>query len=384
VSSEGKKALEYVQKLTLQNMFWFSSIFDGNALKNLSALDITICPNNQTDLSMLSALQKIQTLEEIKMSFQANDSRNEKQFLEYFRLPNHIKRVNLLLVNFKWDTTRLTKKNRQIIQKEFDNNQRFTLFFKHWKELKHLKDFSLTLSEEFDSSIRCPYLAGNFASRIIRQVSSLENFKFSYSLSSPKHKLFAPPPELPVKPLNFEELWKALESSKNTLQELSIDAPEIAFPTKRSGLNYQFSCLKSVSLGDCVLWAQDLCHFWNEIKSLKQVKIHGMRFSSEKDFESFLSDIRKIPKEMSLDCSLNAANINFKALVRFLAVFIKEAEVQGGLKLALTNLQTKNDSELERSRILLENSATLKKFKIIKEMNGILLTETEERDSPRY
>ena len=371
VSTGMKNAVGYIQKLSLQDTIWFISLFDGNVLKSLSALDISIWPSSKVSLDMLPTLRKIDTLREIKMTFQANSVENEEQFLEYFRLPNHIESVDLALVNFEWKTFALTKANRRQIQEEFDNGQRFTFFFNHWKELKQLKNFSLTLREELERIKRCPGLAGNFASRIIKQINSLKSVSYTHYLSPilpPKKKKRKPlpPPALPVKPLDLAEFWKALEPSRNILQNLTIDAPEVVFPVRMSSLNNNFPCLESISIGKKVLWAKDLNDFWNGFKTLKQIKTQELSFFDEKKFEIFLDSIRNIPKGWSLGCySLDPANIKFEALKQCLTAFLKEADdVQREFKMPLLKLKVKNRHDLQQSRALFEDLPGPLKFQI--------------------
>jgi len=238
------KALGYVQKLTLHDVRWFTLIFSGYALKNISVLDIKVAPKESRDFRMLSTLRETEKLKELSLIFQADSVQIENQFLEEFRLPGSLEKICLTLVNFQWDEVELTKANWKTIQEKFDEN----FFFLQWKCLKKLKAFHLTIKEDSLTSKRCPKLAGNFASRIFRHIDGLRKIEFTHSLSQfqlPKKKKIT----LPVKPLDFEEFWKALEGSKNTLQTLIIDAPEIAFPVKMSSVENKFPRLKKFSLG---------------------------------------------------------------------------------------------------------------------------------------
>jgi len=343
-----KKALPYVKELTLQDTKWFLSIFDGYSLENLTALEVKIAPQNSIDFgSKLVTFKRLEKLKKLDLSFRAYSVLAEREFLESLTLPTNLETVHLTLINMKWNLTELTKRNRRRLISDFDHEQRFVLFFNQWKELKNLKTLHLTLNEESREIKRCPGLAGNFASRIIKHLNSLENFSYTHSMSQvrPRKKKGRAPPALPVKSLDFEEFWKALECSKNSLQSIKIETPEIAFPLKMSSLDNKFPCLKSLSLGKSILWAKDLDSFWSGFKVLGNIEMQGLRFQDEERFEMFMESIREDP---DTKISVDVKGIKYESLMRCFSRFLHKKEIQGKFELILRNIQINDEKEFEK------------------------------------
>jgi len=365
-----KKLLRFLTELTLQDCRWFTSIFDGSVLENLSALEIKISPQNNPYFSKkLMTFKRLEKLKKLDFSFRAYSLEAEREFLESFTLPKNLETVRLSLMNCKWDDTQLTKKNRSNLLAEFDNEQRFVLFFNQWKGLKSLKALELTINEESADTKRCPGLAGNFVSKIISQLNSLENLSFTHYVSKIN------PPK--AKPLDLGEFWKALEFSKKSLQSLAINVPEVAFPPIIRSLNTQFPCLKTISLGKSVLWAKDLTSFWSGFRRLEDIEMKGIRFDDEERLEIFMDSLREHPKVLNSTFNINVEGIKYDFLMGCLSKLRKKKEILGNFELSLKGVQIKDQAEFGEDLMRLYCEANLNKLKFNKLRDNTLVLKAQ-------
>jgi len=359
------KILQFITNLSISGARGYPLILSAEEFKNLSNLHLTFSQVKETDeeISQLARLQHLPKLKKLTFSFPARSFFSQRKFLENFSLPPTLEFLDLKLENFTWSEVPVTNENRKMTQQIFENDPLYVQFF---NRLQNNSQNTKVLNLRITRGFHCPALTGKFASLFIQQFSKLETL--SYQNQSTRK-----PTDTLAKPLNFEDFWKGLESSKETLTSISIDAPEIILPEMiNSILEARFPRLQSLSFKERIISHPELNLFCQTFPSLKQVLIQDVMFPDEEKLNEFLLSWRETSQEMNVDLHLNVQNIQQQNLIECLMRYIEEVKVKGKFKIYLRDIQVQDVKAFQGILKLAQEKGYVETFRLTSQKGKIV------------
>ena len=315
------RVLQAITNLKTNQAEEFSSFSIGE-FKNLSDLEMSFsCPGKCLNVSNLLCFKNLLKLRRLNLSTDWG-----RAFFETFSLSETLDELTLKLSNFTCQTAPETNDNSQTGPEIFENDPVYSRFFERLQDCQSLKSLDLSISGN------CPGAYGKFASLFIQQFNKLERADYDHeTLGRTNETLFIP--------LDFQDFWKALESSKETLKDVSIGSPEIIFPEKMNLLETGFPRLQSLTVRGDMLWNPEFSVFCQEISSLDSILLVYRRYLDQKELRRFLFSWMFIPQKMEIYLFLYIERIQQQDLADCLIEYIAEVNVKGILAIDLKNNQ---------------------------------------------
>jgi len=323
---EINQAIEKITQLKLYSKEWFSFLITAGKFENLSNLELEIEISSKEgpwNFEYFSHFQDLRKLEKFSFVFRANSVNCEKELFRYLTLPPALKEFYFGACDFPWNEITL------------NSNPFYTQFLERIKDNKSLAELDLSLYTEND-----PYLIDRFAQLFIQNFKKLE--RVIYCNYDPEDFFLFRKGHSQIEPLILKDFWKALESSKTTLQYLEIDSYEITFPEEISILDVGFPKLRNLDFKSKVSCVAKLGAFWLGFPCVKHIQVSELRFSDEEKFGGFFDDIKEISADKFIVLEVNVENISQNLLIRSLKKFIHKANIKGRLSLHFKNVHVED------------------------------------------
>jgi len=343
------KVLARLTHLSSDNSAWYSFLISSGKLTNLSALNLKL-PSKEVDCDSKDLLHfhHLPKLQKLTLDFLARSFPSEINFFENFTLPSSLEDLSLTLTGF---TLSLINENDAVPCQ----------FLNRLQEAKGVKALNLTIAEKADNSA----LTTKFACLLIKCFDSLETLEFKNIKESSYVRKNNTEAEPKPKPLNFEEFWAAFTSSKETLQRISVNAPEIVFPEDVNTLETGFPRLQNLHLQESVSSATELGRFCRKISSLRDLSLRGVKFQDEQKLKTFLDDMKEIPKGRDFALYLDVEGIEQELLIGCLKKYVEGVRIQGRLGIHFTGVQAEDKHAFGEVLKLVVEKGRFEPFRIV-------------------
>ena len=324
---EINQALEKIISLKLRSKEWFSFLISAGKFQNLYKLKLELqlsLEKGPWNFEHLSHFHEMINLKEFTFVLRANSVNCEKELFHHFTLPPAMYKFYFVLCDFPW--------NERVNQ---ESGSLYTQFLVRAKSNHHLKDLNFAVTGSYS------YLSDRFACLFIECFTRLSRARYynydSENFGDESHVVSQ------VKPLAFQDFWRAFGSSQKTLTEIQIHSSEIAFSEEISVLETEFPRLERLTLESKVCCVVDFGDFLRNLPScLEFFKVSGVIFRSQEGLKEFFNGIQEVSAERYLVLDLNVEGIRQDFLVDCLMRYMKEANVKGDLNLHLSNVQAQD------------------------------------------
>jgi len=309
-----RKILAKLTHLSTSQLELYSFFISCGNLANLSVLQLWLrsydIPWDSKDLLQFHRFPNIQ---KFTLSLSGDSLPSEGNVFEHLTIPSTTEDLSLALAG---SGPSLTNENHR--------------FFYRLLEAKRVKTLNLKITTPHDGKS-----AAQFACLFIKCFDKLEVLNYT----NVKKDLYPSVKEDKIKPLGFQDFWRAAARSKKTLRSVSVGFPLIIFPDDMSGLETAFPKLQKLQLQDSVWPATGLGKFCHQIPSLREITLKGVQLTDEEKLRMFLDGMKEIPEGRYFELYMDVKRIKQDLLINCLKKYLEDVKVKGRLGVRFTRAQ---------------------------------------------
>jgi len=344
--------------------------------KKLNSLKVTFTPSPKSHFLKLIPLDRLTNLETFILRTPLNTQQAVEGVLKNFRLPKSIKKLGLIrtgdmhedflpLTQFiKEDNIPLKKisfaslilcrsSKTQKSQTQKNKFQKpsmkkiFEEFYKRWKGLNQLSDLTLSFQNNPESS-DADFL---FIAPILQRCSRLKRLAITTACSSSCIKSHSSPAKHSGN-LQWAQILEALGPSKDTLEDLKIEACKVNFCKEGEPSDFILKNLKNLSLTIRTMETKDLYQTSSIIpKGLSKCRFESedIILHNEKEITEVFNSLKEIPKCLQMFLTLFfSKEITSEIVEKALLNYLSSAKIHGCLSLDFYSIVPLNPQQLQK------------------------------------